>query len=98
MADILAPYNVMLRAHAKMHKSVDVARQQHEIGGAGGICCQKVSEAEIFARAGIDDILITNQVCDPLKITRSPASLLQDAGCQSVWMIWPILRRYLPKL
>ena len=39
MADILKPYNVKLRAHAKMHKSVDVARQQHDIGGASGICC-----------------------------------------------------------
>jgi len=70
MADILKPYNVTLRAHAKMHKSVDVARQQHAIGGASGICCQKVSEAEVFARAGIADILITNQVCDPVKIAR----------------------------
>ena len=31
---------------------------------------QKVSEAEVFARAGISDILITNQVCDQVKIER----------------------------
>jgi len=64
---------VGLRAHAKMHKSVDVARRQIEIGGAIGICCQKVSEAEVFARAGFDNILITNQVCDPVKIGRMAA-------------------------
>ena len=80
MADILAPYDVTLRAHAKMHKSVDVARQQHEIGGASGICCQKVSEAEVFARAGIADILVTNQVCDPLKITRLAG--IAATGCR----------------
>ena len=80
MADILAPYDVTLRAHAKMHKSVDVARQQHKIGGASGICCQKISEAEVFARAGIADILVTNQVCDPLKITRLAG--IAATGCR----------------
>ena len=80
MADLIKPYDVTLRAHAKMHKSVDVARQQHAIGGASGICCQKVSEAEVFARAGIADILITNQVCDPLKITRLAG--IAATGCR----------------
>jgi len=70
MAAIAQKHRVRLRAHAKMHKSVDVARLQIEIGGASGICCQKVSEAEVFARAGIKDILITNQVTDRLKIAR----------------------------
>ena len=60
MAEVIAPYNVSLRPHAKMHKSIDVARQQLAQGKATGICCQKVSEAEVFARAGISDILITN--------------------------------------
>ena len=62
--------NVKLRPHAKMHKSVDVAKYQIEFGGAHGICCQKVSEAEVFARNNINDILITNQVCDLFKIDR----------------------------
>ena len=53
-----------------MHKSVDVARRQLVHNKANGICCQKVSEAEVFARAGITDILITNQVCDQVKIER----------------------------
>ena len=70
MAEVIAPYNVSLRPHAKMHKSIDVARQQLAQGKTIGICCQKVSEAEVFARAGISDILITNQVCDQMKIER----------------------------
>ena len=69
MAEVITPYNISL-PHAKMHKSVDVARQQLAQGKATGICCQKVSEAEVFARAGISDILITNQVCDQVKIER----------------------------
>lgn len=70
MREFAAASKIQLRAHAKMHKSVDVSRRQMEIGGAMGICCQKVSEAEVFARAGFDNILITNQVCDPVKIRR----------------------------
>ncbi len=58
------------RVHGKMHKSVDVAKLQHELGGACGVCCQKVSEAEVFARGGIKDVLVSNQVRDPAKIDR----------------------------
>ncbi|WP_377190241.1 3-hydroxy-D-aspartate aldolase BhcC [Ruegeria meonggei] len=58
------------RVHGKMHKSVDVAKLQEELGGAVGVCCQKVSEAEVFARGGIKDILVSNQVRDPAKIDR----------------------------
>ncbi len=58
------------RVHGKMHKSVDVARLQMEMGGACGVCCQKVSEAEAFARGGITDVLVSNQVRDPAKIDR----------------------------
>ena len=80
MAELITPYNVSLRAHAKMHKSVDIARQQLAHGKASGICCQKVSEAEVFARAGIRDILITNQVCDPIKIERLTG--IASLGCR----------------
>jgi 3-hydroxy-D-aspartate aldolase len=60
---------VRLRVHGKMHKSADIALKQIE-AGACGICCQKVSEAESFARAGVRDILVSNQVRDPAKIDR----------------------------
>jgi 3-hydroxy-D-aspartate aldolase len=58
------------RVHGKMHKSVDVALLQERLGGAVGVCCQKVSEAEVFARGGIKDVLVSNQVRDPAKIDR----------------------------
>lgn len=70
MRDFCAATGVALRAHGKTHKSADVARYQIEHGGAVGICCQKVSEAEAFVRAGIHDILITNQVRDSRKLQR----------------------------
>lgn len=70
MADFVASRGLRLRAHGKMHKSVDVARLQMTIGGASGLCCQKVSEAEVFVRGGIRDILITNEVRSPVMIDR----------------------------
>ncbi|MFC6857328.1 3-hydroxy-D-aspartate aldolase BhcC [Marivibrio halodurans] len=70
MGALCRSMGVRHRAHGKMHKSSDVARLQIELGGACGICCQKVSEAEAFARAGIRDILISNEVRDPAKIDR----------------------------
>jgi len=62
--------NIRLRAHAKTHKSSDISRYLIEHGGACGICCQKLSEAEALFRAGITDIFLTNIVVDPVKIDR----------------------------
>jgi len=61
---------VRLRPHGKTHKSVDIAKRQISRGGAIGLCCQKVSEAEVFAAGGIGDILISNEVVSPRKIGR----------------------------
>ena len=61
------------RAHAKTHKSSDIAIQQIERGGACGVCCQKVSEAEALVSAGIRDVLVSNQVVAPQKIERLAA-------------------------
>lgn len=58
------------RVHGKMHKSVDIALLQEKLGDSCGVCCQKVSEAEVFARGGIKDVLVSNQVRDPAKIDR----------------------------
>ncbi|MBQ0761762.1 3-hydroxy-D-aspartate aldolase BhcC [Marinobacter psychrophilus] len=70
MGDYAKAHGMRHRVHGKMHKSVDVARLQEDLGGATGVCCQKPSEAEVFARAGIKDVLVSNQVRDPLKIDR----------------------------
>ena len=62
MGDYAKAHGMRHRVHAKMHKSVDVAKLQQRLGGAAGVCCQKVSEAKVFARSGIKDILITNEI------------------------------------
>lgn len=58
-----------LRPHYKSHKSAAIAHLQIE-AGAKGICCAKVSEAEDLALAGIEDILIANQVVEKSRIAR----------------------------
>jgi D-serine deaminase-like pyridoxal phosphate-dependent protein len=58
-----------LRAHVTTHKIPDLARLQID-GGAIGIGCQKVSEAEIFAEAGFNDILIPYNVVGAQKTNK----------------------------
>ena len=62
-----------LRPHAKTHKSVVMARRQIA-GGAVGICCAKLGEAEVFAAAGIGDIRLPYPV-NPVNADRVLALL-----------------------
>jgi 3-hydroxy-D-aspartate aldolase len=70
MGEYVRLHGMRHRSHGKMHKSIDVQKLQQSLGGAVGVCCQKVSEAEVFARGGIKDILVSNEVRDPVKIDR----------------------------
>ena len=70
MGDYAKAHGMRHRVHGKMHKSVDVAKLQEKLGGSIGVCCQKVSEAEVFARGGIKDVMVSNQVTDLAKIDR----------------------------
>ncbi len=70
MGDLCAEMGVRHRAHGKMHKSVDVAKLQARLGASVGVCSQKVSEAEVFVRGGIKDVMVSNEVRDPAKIDR----------------------------
>ena len=70
MRSFMEQAGVRHRAHAKTHKSADIALYQIEQGGACGVCCQKVSEAEALVSGGIRDVLVSNQVVDPKKIDR----------------------------
>ncbi|QFU22719.1 DSD1 family PLP-dependent enzyme [Shewanella eurypsychrophilus] len=70
MGQLAKEMGVRHRVHGKMHKSVDIALLQEQLGDSCGVCCQKVSEAEVFARGGIKDVLVSNQVRDPAKIDR----------------------------
>lgn len=69
MARLLAPLKVALRPHYKSHKSTDIAHLQVR-AGAKGITCAKVAEAEDLALAGIEDILIANQITEKSRIAR----------------------------
>ncbi len=69
MENALAGSGVRLRAHVKAHKCSEIAKRQIA-AGAIGVCCQKVSEAVTMAAAGIKNILVTNQVVDPVKLQR----------------------------
>jgi len=72
MADFYKEKNAKLRPHFKTHKSSAIAQMQIK-AGAKGICCAKLGEAEILAAAGISDILIANQIVDPIKVCRLAA-------------------------
>jgi len=65
----LAGLPVRVRPHAKAHKCAEIALRQLA-RGAVGICCQKVSEAEAFVRAGIEDVFIVNEVVGAAKLAR----------------------------
>jgi 3-hydroxy-D-aspartate aldolase len=96
MGDYAKAHGMRHRVHGKMHKSVDVAKLQVELGGACGVCCQKVSEAEVFARGGIKDVLVSNQVRDPAKIdrlARCPSSARAPSAASTTWPTWPTFRR-----
>jgi D-serine deaminase-like pyridoxal phosphate-dependent protein len=58
-----------VRPHVKAHKTPAIARLQQE-AGCIGFCCATVSEAEVFSAHGFEDLLIANEVCDPVKIDR----------------------------
>ena len=69
MKALLSRSTMRLRPHYKSHKCASLARWQIECG-AVGMTCAKFSEAEDLCDAGIEDILIANQVVDPPKIRR----------------------------
>ena len=60
---------VAVRPHMKTAKCPEVARM-YLAAGAEGICVAKVSEAEVMAAAGIEDILITTEIVGEIKVKR----------------------------
>jgi len=69
MRSLLAGKSLKLRPHYKSHKCAAIACRQIR-DGAVGMTCAKLSEAEDLADAGIEDILIANQITDPEKIMK----------------------------
>ncbi len=72
MAEFIQSRGKDWRPHAKCHKTPAIAWKQLE-AGAIGVTVAKVSEAEVMAQAGIQDILIANMVVGQTKWERVAA-------------------------
>ena len=69
MEEILKGSKLKLRPHYKSHKCAQLAKMQIK-SGAIGMTCAKLTEAEDLCDIGVEDILIANQIVDPIKINR----------------------------
>jgi len=76
MAAYCREHGLGLRPHTKTHKTPEVARMQVE-RGAAGLTVAKVGEAEVMAKAGLDQILVAYPVWGEEKLRRL-ATLAQD--------------------
>ncbi|WBU59872.1 D-TA family PLP-dependent enzyme [Paracoccus albus] len=65
-------HRIAFRPHIKTHKLSYVAKQQLA-AGAVGLNCQKLTEAEAFADAGFDDILVTYNILGASRLGRLKA-------------------------
>lgn len=65
----LDQHQIANRPHIKTHKIPAIAHMQ-VAGGAVGITCQKLGEAEIMARAGIADIFLPYNIIGASKLER----------------------------
>ena len=65
-------HGLAFRPHIKTHKIPSLAHQQVK-AGARGINCQKITEAEVFADAGFEDILIAFNILGEQKLARLAA-------------------------
>src|SRR5438445_8942267 len=72
MAKLAAEHNVKLRPHAKTHKSAYMAKRQVALG-AVGLTCATFTEAEVFADAGVDDLLVAHPPVGQAKLERLAA-------------------------
>jgi D-serine deaminase-like pyridoxal phosphate-dependent protein len=70
MAEVARKNGVALRPHVKTHKIPRIARRQLD-AGAEGITVAKLSEAEVMASAGIEDIFIAYPLVTDEKIRRA---------------------------
>jgi D-serine deaminase-like pyridoxal phosphate-dependent protein len=70
MADVARSNGIDLRPHVKTHKIPGIAREQLE-AGAAGITVAKLSEAEVMADGGIEDIFIAYPLVTEAKIRQA---------------------------
>jgi D-serine deaminase-like pyridoxal phosphate-dependent protein len=70
MAEVAKVNGVALRPHVKTHKIPGIAREQLE-AGAAGITVAKLSEAEVMADGGIEDIFVAYPLVTDAKIRQA---------------------------
>lgn len=70
MATVARIAGVSLRPHSKAHKSPKIAQMQIQ-AGAVGICCAKLSEAEVMDASGVSGLLVTTPIIGDAKIRRA---------------------------
>ncbi len=70
MAGVARGNGVTLKPHVKTHKMPGIAREQVE-AGAAGITVAKVSEAEVMADGGMEDIFIAYPLVTEAKIRQA---------------------------
>jgi D-serine deaminase-like pyridoxal phosphate-dependent protein len=81
MAEFARKHNVHWRPHAKMHKSVALAKLQMQ-AGAVGVCVQKTAEAEAMVAGGVYNVYISNEVIAASKLARV-ATLAQRVAAEN---------------
>src|SRR5262249_13840677 len=69
IASVCRAHGVNWRPHIKGQKTIEIVRKELA-AGAIGITCAKLGEAEVFAAAGIRNILIANQLVCAEKMRR----------------------------
>lgn len=69
MERMVGPTGKRIRPHVKTHRSPEIARRQSG-GHVRGVTCATVGEVEAMAEAGIDDLLLANEVVTADKLER----------------------------
>ena len=84
MAAFVRSHGKAFRPHGKTHKCPEVAKALLR-AGAIGCCAARLSEAEVFAAAGIPGLLITTAVLGKDKIARAIA--LADKAPDTIFVV-----------
>ncbi len=77
MADHSKATGIHLRPHVKIHKSVDIAKRQMQLG-ALGVTTATIAESELMSNAGIRGVLWTKQPASVNNVARAVALTKKD--------------------
>ena len=78
MSDHCKATNINIRPHVKVHKSVDIAKRQIQLG-AIGLTTATIAEAELMSGAGLKNVMWTKQPAGVNNISRAIALAKRDA-------------------